>query len=135
QLWEDLSNWHSSLRKKACTYDLLGDCGVFLRDGVDEYGHTNNLAHPALTGLIINFFYMGSSSLRQLFLEVFRTEVLRVTVAFVAMALKVVLDEVASSQGRVSFRVGTYMLVYLEILGLMKKCDTSVTHTEKTRSL
>ncbi|KIK19917.1 hypothetical protein PISMIDRAFT_106687, partial [Pisolithus microcarpus 441] len=108
---------------------------VFLRDGVDEYGHTNNLAHPALTSLIINFFYTGSSSLRQLFPEVFRVEVLRVTVAIAAMALKVILNEVASSQGGVSFRVGTYMLVYLEILGLMKKCDTSVTHTEKTRSL
>ena len=57
QLWEDLGNWRSSLRKKARTYvtqcykwdpnnrrevniaiakDLLGDCGAFLRDGVDE---------------------------------------------------------------------------------------------------
>ncbi|KIK18556.1 hypothetical protein PISMIDRAFT_109219, partial [Pisolithus microcarpus 441] len=118
-----------------CSLSVSNDCGVFLRDGVDEYGHTNNLAHPALAGLIINFFYMGSSSLRQLFLEVFRMEVLRVTVAIAATVLKVVLDEVASSQGGVSFRVGTYMLVYLEILGLMKKCDTSVTHAEKTRSL
>ena len=57
QLWKDLGNWHSSLRKKAHTYitqcykwdpnnnhkvniaivkDLLGDHRVFLRDGVDE---------------------------------------------------------------------------------------------------
>ena len=57
QLWEDLGNWRSSLRKKARTYvtqcykwdpnnrrkvniaiakDLLGDRGAFLRDGVDE---------------------------------------------------------------------------------------------------
>ncbi|KAI5984239.1 hypothetical protein EDC04DRAFT_2914417 [Pisolithus marmoratus] len=115
--------------------DLLGDCGVFLRDGVDENGHMNNLAHPALAGLITNFFYMGSSSLGQIFPEVFMAEVPRVTVAIAAMVLKVILDEVASSKGRVSFRVGTYMPVYLEMLGLMKKCDTSAIHTEKTRSL
>ncbi|KAI6020710.1 hypothetical protein BKA83DRAFT_4126665 [Pisolithus microcarpus] len=82
------------------TKELLGDCGVFLRDGVDEYGHTNNLAHPALAGLIINFFYMGSLSLGQLFLEVFRMEVLRVTVAIVATVLRVILNEVVSPQGR-----------------------------------
>ncbi|KAI5998889.1 hypothetical protein EDC04DRAFT_2612318 [Pisolithus marmoratus] len=110
--------------------DLLGDHRVFLRDGVDENGHTNNLTHPALTGLITDFFYTGSSSLSQLFSEVFMEEVLRVTVAIAATTLKVVLDEVASSQGGVSFRV-----VYLEMLGLMKKCDTSATHAEKTRSL
>ena len=49
--------------------------------------------------------------------------------------LKVVLDEMATSQGEVAFRVATYMPVYLEILGLMKKCDTSATHAVKTRSL
>ncbi|KAI5988017.1 hypothetical protein EDD15DRAFT_2371715 [Pisolithus albus] len=92
-LWESLGNWHSALRKKACIYvtqrykwdpenhhevnssiakDLLGDRGVFLRDGIDENGYTNNLAHPALAGLIIDFFYTSSSSsLGKLFLEVF----------------------------------------------------------------
>ena len=49
--------------------------------------------------------------------------------------LKVVLDEMATSQGEVAFRVATYMPVYLEILGLMKKCDTSPTHAAKTKSL
>ena len=57
QLWEDLGNWHSALRKKArvqvsqrykwdtenrrdvnirIAEDLLGDRGAFLRNGVDE---------------------------------------------------------------------------------------------------
>ena len=67
QLWEDLGNWRSSLRKKARTYvtqrykwdpnnrrevntviakDLLGDRGAFLRDGVDEQvRHTCLFAH------------------------------------------------------------------------------------------
>ncbi|KAI6111918.1 hypothetical protein EDD16DRAFT_1516020 [Pisolithus croceorrhizus] len=106
-LWESLGNWHLALRKKAHIYvtqhykwdpenhrevnssimkDLLGDCGVFLRDGIDEN-------------------------------------------------LKVILDKMVSSQSEVNFRVSTYTLVYLEILGLMKKCDTSMIHAEKANSL
>ena len=41
-------------------------------------GHTNNLAHPALSGLVIDFFYTGTSSMGQLFPEVFSDEVPRV---------------------------------------------------------
>ncbi|KAI6000636.1 hypothetical protein EDD15DRAFT_2362122 [Pisolithus albus] len=160
-LWESLGNWRSALRKKARIYvtqrykwdpenrrevnssiakDLLGDRGVFLRDGIDEntncQGYTNNLAHPALAGLIIDFFYTSSSSsLGKLFPEVFSAEVPRVAVAIAATALKVILDEMVSSQSEVNFRVSTYTPVYLEILGLMKKCDTSVIHAEKTKSL
>ena len=51
------------------------------------------------------------------------------------LKLKVVLDEMAASQGEVTFRVATYMPIYLEILGLMKKWDTSSMHAMKTRSL
>jgi len=53
--------------------------------------HTNNLAHPALSGLIIDFFYSGASSVRQLFPEVFAAEVPRVTVAISATAVYLVL--------------------------------------------
>ena len=51
------------------------------------------------------------------------------------MQLKVALNEMASAHGEVSFRVSAYTLVYLEMLGLMKKCDTSPIHAEKTRDL
>ncbi|KAL4072555.1 hypothetical protein V8B97DRAFT_2023340 [Scleroderma yunnanense] len=144
KLWEDLGNWHLALRKKACIFvsqhyhiakGLLGDCRAFLRHGIDEEGHTNNLAHPVLSGLIIDFFYTGSLSVRQLFPEVFGEEVPRVAIAIAATALKVGLNKMVSSQGKVSFQVSTYTLVYLEMLGLMDKCNTSVIHAEKTKSL
>ncbi|KAI6028250.1 hypothetical protein EDC04DRAFT_2899001 [Pisolithus marmoratus] len=157
-LWESLGNWHLALRKKAHTYvtqcykwdpenchevnlgivkDLLGDRGAFLRDGIDENGYTNNLTHPALAGLIVDFFYTSSSlSLGKLFPEVFSAEVPRVAVAIAATVLKVILGKMVSSQNEVNFRVGTYTLVYLEILGLMKKkCDTSMIHAKKMKSL
>ncbi|KAL4064538.1 hypothetical protein J3A83DRAFT_4191257 [Scleroderma citrinum] len=107
-LWEDLGNWHLALRKKACIF-----------------GHTNNLAHPVLSGLIIDFFYTGSLSVRQLFPEVFGEEVPRVAIAIAATALKVGLNKMVSSQGKVSFQVSTYTLVYLEMLGLMDKQNHS----------
>ena len=50
-------------------------------------GHTNNLAHPALSGLIIDFFYTGATSVGQLFPKVFKAEVPRVTVAISATAV------------------------------------------------
>ena len=50
-------------------------------------GHTNNLAHPALSGLVIDFFYTGTSSMGQLFPEVFSDEVPRVAVAISATAV------------------------------------------------
>ena len=57
---------------------------------------------------------------------VFATVVLSVSVytlltLLTKFKLKVVLDEMASLQGEVAFRVATYMPVYLEILGLIKK--------------
>ena len=54
-------------------------------------GHTNNLVHPALSGLIIDFFYSGTSSVGQLFPEVFTAEVPRIAVAVSATAVFLVL--------------------------------------------
>lgn len=48
----------------------------------------NNLAHPALSGLIIDFFYTGQASVGKLFPEVFAQEVPRVTVALAATAVR-----------------------------------------------
>ena len=53
--------------------------------------YTNNLAHPALSGLIIDFFHSGASSVGQLFPKIFAAEVPRVTVAISATAVFLVL--------------------------------------------
>ncbi|KAI6023095.1 hypothetical protein BKA83DRAFT_4125777 [Pisolithus microcarpus] len=152
-LWEDLGNWHSGLRKKAHSFvaqcyqwdpenhceqnikiarHLLGNGSLFLKNGADDEGHANNLGHPVLTGLIIDFFYSGSTSVGQLFPEVFSLEVPRVAVAIATTTLKVVLDEIVSGIGEVNFRVTTYSPVYVKIFGLMSKCDTSPIHQAKT---
>ncbi|KAI6125160.1 hypothetical protein EV401DRAFT_2068410 [Pisolithus croceorrhizus] len=107
-LWEDLGNWCSGLRKKACSFVaqhyqwdpenrceqnieiarcLLGNGGLFLKNGVDDEGHANNLTHPVLTGLIADFFYSGSTSVSQLFPEVFSPEVPRVAMAIATTAI------------------------------------------------
>ncbi|KAI6114581.1 hypothetical protein EDD16DRAFT_1521005 [Pisolithus croceorrhizus] len=100
---------------------LLGNGGLFLKNGVDDEGHANNLTHPVLTGLIADFFYSGSTSVSQLFPEVFSPEVPRVAMAIATTAIC-----------EVNFRVTTYSPIYVEILGLMSKCDTSPIHQAKT---
>ncbi|KAF8547615.1 hypothetical protein OG21DRAFT_1527035 [Imleria badia] len=153
---EDLGNWRSALRKKARMWvaqcyqwdpenhrelnieiakGLLGSGGLFLRDSTDEEGHVNNLTHPALSGLIINFFYRGSTLVGKLFPEVFHKVVPRMTVVLAATALKVVLDEMISAPTEVNFKVSTYSPIYTEILGLMDKCDSSPIHGTKTIAL
>ncbi|KAI6161677.1 hypothetical protein EDD17DRAFT_1508795 [Pisolithus thermaeus] len=155
-LWEDLGNWCSGLRKKARSFvaqcyqwdpenhceqnieiarHLLGNGSLFLKNGVDDEGHANNLAHLALAGLIVDFFYSGSTLVGQLFPEVFSLEVPRVAVAIAATALKVILDKIVSGVGEVNFRVTTYSPIYVEILRLMSKCDTSPIHQAKTQTL
>ncbi|KAF8546061.1 hypothetical protein OG21DRAFT_1491614 [Imleria badia] len=81
----DPKNCHEHNSEIAKT--LLGNGGQFLRDGTDEEGHVNNLAHLALSGLIVDFFYTWPTSIGTLFSEVFVGEVLRVTVAFAATAI------------------------------------------------
>ncbi|KAI5985281.1 hypothetical protein EDD15DRAFT_2374330 [Pisolithus albus] len=86
---------------------------MFLRNGVDEE------VPPPLDGCF-----------RRSFVTKFQELLLAVT----ATALKVVLDEIASS-GEVTFRVATYTPIYLEMLGLMNKCDTSSIHAAKMKAL
>ncbi|KAG9310022.1 hypothetical protein JVU11DRAFT_10059 [Chiua virens] len=99
-----------------------------------KLGKTNNLAHPVLAGLVMDFFYGDDKSIGKQFPEVFSVEVPRVTIAIAATVLKVVLDEI-TSQGEVNFRVAMYLPVYLKMLGLMGKCDTSPIHSWKTKDL
>ncbi|KAI6094430.1 hypothetical protein F5141DRAFT_1069607 [Pisolithus sp. B1] len=140
-LWEDLSNWCSSLKKKAhffvheCyEWDTQNCCDVnagimrkllehgnFLKDGFDEEGHTNNLAHLALSALIIEFFYTGTNAVANLFPEVFQSEVPHAAVAFTTTTIKVALDEVIAEGKDITFKHDVYVDVYADILSLMSK--------------
>jgi hypothetical protein len=51
------------------------------------------------------------------------------------LKLKVVLDEIASDLREVNFRIATYLPVYVEILRLISKCDSSLIHRAKTQDL
>ncbi|KAI6127267.1 hypothetical protein F5141DRAFT_1210629 [Pisolithus sp. B1] len=129
--WDPKNHCEQNIEIARC---LLGNGSLFLKNGVDDEGHTNNLTHPALTGLIIDFFYSGSTLVGQLFPEVFSLEVPRVAVAIATTAI-FILDEIVLGVGKVNFRVATYSPIYVEILRLMSKCDTSPIHQAKTRTL
>ncbi|KAF8558083.1 hypothetical protein OG21DRAFT_1519960 [Imleria badia] len=154
-LWEDIENWWSGLKKRARVFiqewyewDPENRCSVntniaknllngsaFLKYGLDDSGHMNNLAHPALSGVIVDFFYTGQGSIGNLFPEVFTQEVPRPTVALAATAIKVALNEIAAESKDISFKCDVYADVYINILGLMSKCNTSPIHCAKTKTL
>ncbi|KAI6154397.1 hypothetical protein EDD17DRAFT_1512916 [Pisolithus thermaeus] len=153
-LWEDLSNWCSSLKKKA--HFFVHECyewdtqnchdvnagivrkllehGNFLKDGFDEEGHTNNLAHLALSALIIEFFYTGINAVANLFPEVFQSEVPHAAVAFTTTTIKVALDEVIAEGKDITFKHDVYVDVYADILSLMSKCDMFLIHCANTKA-
>ncbi|KIM54994.1 hypothetical protein SCLCIDRAFT_86556, partial [Scleroderma citrinum Foug A] len=103
-LWEALMTWRSTLKVKAHEYVLrhypLGGQrsaeenllnaqalirgAMFVRDG----GTTQNMASPALTGLVVDFFCTGPSALCSLFPEVFTQEVPKPTVCLAATAVR-----------------------------------------------
>ena len=98
---------------KQIASQLLGDNRLFLQDGVDgevsrptrwtgidvecSQGKTNNFAHPALAGLVVDVFYNGDKMVGKLFLEVFWVEVPRVTVAIAATVIMYTLTPVTCS--------------------------------------
>ncbi|KAI6043347.1 hypothetical protein EDC04DRAFT_3138544 [Pisolithus marmoratus] len=113
----------------------LLDHSNFLRHGVDAEGHTNNLAHPALSGLIIDFFYMGSNAITSIFPEVFEKEVPHTAVVLAATAIKVALDEMVMEGKEVTFKCDIYTDVYADLLRLMAICDTMPIHHAKMKVL
>ncbi|KAF9235104.1 hypothetical protein BU15DRAFT_78336 [Melanogaster broomeanus] len=153
-LWEDLTNRRSAIKKRARTFvteryewdsdkrpsvnseialQLLENGGAFHRDGVDEHGRTNNLAHPALKGLVLDFFYTGPNSVGAMFPEVFRHEVPRPAIALAVTALKAALDDIA--YGESGFKAQKYQDHYISVPECMSKCDTDPIHKVKTRAL
>ncbi|KAH7917601.1 hypothetical protein BV22DRAFT_1135273 [Leucogyrophana mollusca] len=157
-LWESLGNWQSSMKKrarvfaveryewdpngdpaanKAIALKLLANGGDFLKDSIDEDGRTNNLASPALAGLIVDYFYTGPNSVGMLFPEVFNKETPRPAVALAGTALKAAIDEYMPTGiwTDLKFRVDVYAPTYFNIMGLMAKCDMAPHHKQKTQVL
>ncbi|KAG2134542.1 hypothetical protein DEU56DRAFT_756968 [Suillus clintonianus] len=99
-LFEDLSTWRSDLKKIAISiapsmYDIIPPSHIppqeraswvqeraatllkkslFLRNGVDSLGKTQNVAHPALHEATISFFYTGSYRVARRRPDIFREQ-------------------------------------------------------------
>ncbi|KAL4065985.1 hypothetical protein J3A83DRAFT_4375259 [Scleroderma citrinum] len=86
----------------------------------EDLGHTNNLAHPTLASLVIDFFYTGANAMENLFPEVFENEVPHAAIAFTATAIKVALDEVVAEGKDVPFKWDVYADV-IEKVGLVSE--------------
>lgn len=49
--------------------------------------------------------------------------------------IKIVLDEIVAEGKHVPFKCNVYIDVYIDLLGLMAKCDTSSIHCAKMKAL
>ncbi|KIM57866.1 hypothetical protein SCLCIDRAFT_129475, partial [Scleroderma citrinum Foug A] len=110
---------------------------MFVRDGVDEDGTTQNMASPALTGLVVDFFNTGPSALCSLFPEVFMQEVPKPTVCLTATAIQATIDEymITGTQQDHNFEYTTYSKVFAQLMGMQTKIDTNPKHTAITHAL
>ncbi|KIK79057.1 hypothetical protein PAXRUDRAFT_36519 [Paxillus rubicundulus Ve08.2h10] len=132
--------WHLTLKRKApenqAEAEILIKGAVFLRDGIDNEGSTNNMAHPDLATLAMEFFY-GPASLSTVFPEVFSCKVPRVAVCLVATALCAALDEYiqTGTQQDHPFKYSSYSKVFNGLLDLQQQIDTHEKHAAKMKLL
>ncbi|KIM55800.1 hypothetical protein SCLCIDRAFT_133853, partial [Scleroderma citrinum Foug A] len=109
----------------------------FLRDGVEPDGTTKNMASQALAGLILEFFYTGTSALASLFPEVFAQEVPKSVVCLAATALRAAIDKymITGVQQDRPFEYNIYSKIFTQLLGMQAKIDANSKHATMTRML
>ncbi|KAG1737281.1 hypothetical protein EDB19DRAFT_1829570 [Suillus lakei] len=144
-LYEDLSTWHSKLKKNVvmiastmpglvppsnippqeCASWVEGAAtelkvdSKFLRDGMDEQGKTRNFANPALHNVIIMFFYTGPYRIARRHPDVFSKQLPLSCLALVSAAFICILDGLAkNSSGKSSpkFTAKEYRPTYASAL-------------------
>lgn len=111
------------------------------------------MASPALAGLIIEFFYTGSSALGNLFPEAFEHEVPKTVVCLAATAVSTpfmlrvcsldilqlwaAIDEYAVTGTRQDrqFEYTTYSKVFTQLMAMQTKIDNNPKHAALTRKL
>jgi len=111
------------------------------------------MASPALAGLIIKFFYTGSSALGNLFPEVFAHEAPTTAICLAATAvstsfmlsecspdilqLQAAIDKysVTGIQQDHQFEYTTYSKVFMQLMAMQAKIDTNPKHATLTRKL
>ncbi|KAG1856597.1 hypothetical protein C8R48DRAFT_775998 [Suillus tomentosus] len=141
-LFEDLSTWHSDLKKIAIKHATwveeraakLLESSFFLRNGVDSLGKTRNVAHPALHEAVISFFYTGSYHIAHRRPEVFREQLPLECLALVCTAFNCVLDGlVKNGNGKLypKFSAKEYKSIYIKMVGLLNDIIRDPYHRPK----
>ncbi|KAF8060119.1 hypothetical protein FPV67DRAFT_1673904 [Lyophyllum atratum] len=116
--------------------DLLRD-GKFLQNGVDHNGKTNNLAHPSIGKICIQFFYTSDNGLACKFPEDFKDEVPENALALVLTSIYHCLSEWEEGfKVKRSFEGKVYRPIYetmLDIIDDVKKNPYHGAKLEKNR--
>ncbi|KAJ8590280.1 hypothetical protein M405DRAFT_841332 [Rhizopogon salebrosus TDB-379] len=114
---------------------LLKD-GAFLRDGVDAYGRTNNLASNAIGSFCMSYFYKGENALAKAFPDFFADAVPEGAVALAATALAAAIDEYKSGVYKQSkFTAEVYQPIYDSVIKLYSDVKNDHYHAKKCQAV
>ncbi|KIK15431.1 hypothetical protein PISMIDRAFT_115186 [Pisolithus microcarpus 441] len=131
----DIGTHFSEVENQSQSLELIKGA-AFLRDGIDNKGLMNNMAHPALVALVMDFFY-APSSIGSAFPEVFSHEVPQVTVCLATTTLQAALDKYIQTgiQQDHQFKYGTYSKIFAGFLDMQHQIDQHPKHAVKTQEL
>ncbi|KAG0700643.1 hypothetical protein DFH29DRAFT_1070019 [Suillus ampliporus] len=161
-LFEDLSTWRSDLKKLAVTiapsmYNLIPppevtapDCAawvqntatvlledsLFLHNGMNDLGKTNNAAHPALREAAISFLYTRSYRVAHRRPEIFKKKIPLNSLALICTTYHCVLDGLSkNSNGKLfpKFSAKEYGSIYNSIIVLLDEVNGDPYHGPKLR--
>ncbi|KAG2109534.1 hypothetical protein DEU56DRAFT_920304 [Suillus clintonianus] len=161
-LFEDLSTWRSDLKKLAVTiapsmYNLIPppevaapdraawvqnaatvllEDSLFLRNGMDDLGKTNNAAHPTLREAAISFLYTGSYRVAHRRPEIFKKAIPLNSLALICTAYHCVLDGLSKNgNGKLfpKFSAKEYGSIYNSIIVLLDEVNRDPYHGPKLR--
>ncbi|KAG0698027.1 hypothetical protein DFH29DRAFT_1082051 [Suillus ampliporus] len=161
-LFEDLSTWRSDLKKLAVAiapsmYNLIPppevavpdraawvqnaatvllEDSLFLRNGMDDLGKTNNAAHPALREAAISFLYTGSYRVAHRRPEIFKKKIPLNSLALICTAYHCVLDGLSKNgNGKLfpKFSAKEYGSIYNSIIILLDEVNGDPYHGPKLR--
>ncbi|KAF8970288.1 hypothetical protein BDZ97DRAFT_1753911 [Flammula alnicola] len=102
--------------------------------GRDDQGHTNNIAHPAIQKIVIDFFYSGEKCLAALFPEHFSHRVPENAIGLVLTVIQNCLEEwthFGYTRMNVALRGSTYLPVFTSMMTAIDNIKANPYHCAK----
>ncbi|KAE9383546.1 hypothetical protein BT96DRAFT_1009043 [Gymnopus androsaceus JB14] len=110
---------------------LLKD-DLYIRDGRDAEGHTNNYTHPAFREIILSFFYSDAHSPARNFNSYFNEKVPDVVLGLVITVVRNCIDEYKyGHRSNIPFSASSYARTYQAVMHGLGQLRKNALHSSK----